>query len=319
MFAPGETMESVGEKLRQQRVRQGLTLDDVCASTRISVKNLEAIESDELSRISSAFFYRSFVRQFAQRLALNYDDLAAAVQNWANTMPEPAMPGQLQAAMPKVPPLQSTRPKSFRWLFSFIALIAVLTGCSSLYGMWQSSRYNLQASVVSFVNSLTGNPKRRMPGTAVVSRERASSEVRLATAPHRAAALPLVTRSREKSALSDGPAEPVTAATLGGESASGFRVEVAAVESTWISITTDNKEIYSGVLEAAETKSLEGHDSARIRAGNAGGVNVLFNGKMIGSLGPRGQVRTVLFTKDNYEIVEPPAHIALTSFSPSGE
>jgi cytoskeleton protein RodZ len=73
------------------------------------------------------------------------------------------------------------------------------------------------------------------------------------------------------------------------------------------------------VLDVAETKELEGHNSARIRTGNAGGVNVLFNGKTIGSLGPRGQVRTVVFTKDNYEIVEPSADIALMSFSPSGE
>ncbi|MFL6350299.1 MAG: helix-turn-helix domain-containing protein [Bryobacteraceae bacterium] len=265
-------MESVGEKLRQQRVRQGLTLDDVSASTRISLKNLQAIENDELSGISSAFFYRSFVRQFAERLGLDYDELAVAVQNWANTMPEPAMPGQLQAAMPKVPPLQPTRPKSFRWLFSFIALVAVLTGCSSLYGMWENSRYNLQASVKNFVNSLARRSENR-----------------------------------------------TEAAAVSGGRALGFRVEVAAVESTWLSITADNKEIYSGVLEAAKTKALEGRNTARIRTGNAGGVNVLFNGKTIGALGPRGQARTVVFTKNNYEIVEPTPHIALTTFILSGE
>jgi cytoskeleton protein RodZ len=298
-------MESVGEKLRQQRVRQGLTLDDVSASTRISVKNLQAIESDELSGISSAFFYRSFVRQFAQRLGLDYDELAAAVQEWANTMPQPAMPGQLQAAMPKVPPLQPTRPKNFRWLFSFIALIAVLTGCSSLYGMWQSSRYELQASVTSFVNLLSGNSGRRAAEAGVVNRGRVSQARRVATAPQNAVP-----------SLSDGPAEP---AKRSAEPSPGFRVEVAAVEATWLSITADDKEIYSGILEAAGTKTLNGHDSARIRTGNAGGVNVLFNGKTIGSLGPRGQARTVLFTKDNYEIIKTTAYIALTSFSPSGE
>jgi cytoskeleton protein RodZ len=298
-------MESVGEKLRQQRVRQGLTLDDVSASTRISVKNLQAIESDELSGISSAFFYRSFVRQFAQRLGLDYDELAAAVQEWANTMPQPAMPGQLQAAMPKVPPLQPTRPKNFRWLFSFIALIAVLTGCSSLYGMWQSSRYDLQASVTSFVNLLSGNSGRRAAEAGVVNRGRVSPARRVPTAPQNAVP-----------SLSDGSAEP---AKPSAEPSPGFRVEVAAVEATWLSITADDKEIYSGILEAAGTKTLNGHDSARIRTGNAGGVNVLFNGKTIGSLGPRGQARTVLFTKDNYEIIKTTAYIALTSFSPSGE
>jgi cytoskeleton protein RodZ len=311
-------MESVGEKLRQQRVRQGLTLDDVSASTRISVKNLQAIESDELSGISSAFFYRSFVRQFAQRLGLDYDELAAAVQEWANTMPQPAMPGQLQAAMPKVPPLQPTRPKNFRWLFSFIALIAVLTGCSSLYGMWQSSRYNLQASVTSFVNSLAGNSGRRPAEAGVVNRGRAGPARRVASALQSAVSSPLVSPKQEQ-ALSDGRAKPMTAAKPSAEPGPGFRVEVAATEATWLSITADDKEIYSGILEAAGTKTLNGHDSGRIRTGNAGGVNVLFNGKTIGSLGPRGQARTVLFTRDNYEIIKTTAYIALTSFSPSGE
>lgn len=312
-------MESVGEKLRQHRLGQGLTLDDVSASTRISLKNLQAIENDEISQISSAFFYRSFVRQFAQRLGLDYSELAAAVQSWASTLPEPAMPGQLHAPLPKVPPLEPVRAKNFRWLFSFVALISVLTGCSSLYGMWENSRYSFEASVSSFINSLAGNSKTRTQG-AVVNRARAS-----ATQPARvtqepaAAPVPLTTAPEGKSVPSDGPATPVAVANPNADSGSGFRVEVAAVERTWLSITADDKEVYSGVLEVAETKELEGRDSARIRTGNAGGVNVLFNGKTIGSLGLRGQVRTVVFTKDNYEIVEPSAHIALTSFSPSGE
>lgn len=292
-------MESVGTKLRQERLRQGLTLNDVTASTRISLKNLQAIENDELSNISSAFFYRSFVRQFAQRVGLNYSELAAAVQGWASTMPEPPMPGRLQAPLPNVPRLQPSRPKSFRWLFSFFALVAVLTGCSTLYGMWESSRYSLQASVTSFVKSLTGTSKNRTSQDAVLGGNKATSAA--------------VARAPQKIAP---PVQPPVAVAI---PPARFRVEVAAIERTWLSITADEKEIYNGVLEAAETKVLEAHETGRIRAGNAGGVNVLFNGKTIGALGPRGEVRTVVFTKDNYQIVEPPAHIALTGFNPSGE
>src|SRR5207248_10499537 len=99
--------------------------------------------------------------------------------------------------------------------------------------------------------------------------------------PQKAAPAPLtnaaVTPSPErKSVLSDGPAEPVAVPTPNADVNSGFHVEVAAVERTWLSITADDKEVYSGVLDVAETKELEGHNSARIRTGNAGGVNVLF-------------------------------------------
>jgi cytoskeleton protein RodZ len=318
---PGETMESVGEKLRQHRVGQGLTLADVSATTRISLKNLQAIENDDLSQISSAFFYKSFVRQFAERLGLDYSDLAAAVQSWTSTIPEPAMPGQVHAALPNVPPLQPVRSKNFRWLFSFVALISVLTGCSSLYGIWETSRYNLQASVSRFVNSLAGSSKN---GPSSVETGRRGTSLQPTGVPKKAAAatlktVPITPTPDRKSVLNDGSAEPAAATSSTAEPDSGFRVEVAALEPTWLSITADHREVYSGVLEAAQTKELEGHDSARIRTGNAGGVNVLFNGKTIGSLGPRGQVRTVVFTKDNYEIVEPAAHIALTSFSQSGE
>lgn len=315
-------MESVGEKLRQRRVGQGLTLADVSATTRISLKNLQAIESDEVSQISSAFFYRSFVRQFAQRVGLDYSELASAVQSCASAIPEPVMPGQLHAALPSVPPLRPARSKNFRWFFSFVALISVLTGCSSLYGIWESSRYDLQASVGGFINSLTGTSKIRAQG-AIETRDRSRTAqptgVRRKPAAATLTTAPVTPSPEPKSVISEHPAEPIAAANPNADLDSGFRVEVAAVERTWLSITADDREVYSGVLEPAETKELEGHDSARIRTGNAGGVNVVFNGKTIGSLGPRGQVRTVLFTKDNYEVIEPSAHIALTSFSPSGE
>jgi hypothetical protein len=58
-------------------------------------------------------------------------------------------------------------------------------------------------------------------------------------------------------------------------------------------------------LQPEDTKVFEGHDTAKIKTGNAGGLTVTFNGKEIGRLGERGQVRTVLFTRDQYEIVQP--------------
>jgi hypothetical protein len=42
-----------------------------------------------------------------------------------------------------------------------------------------------------------------------------------------------------------------------------------------------------------------------MRVGNAGGLEVRWNGKPIGPIGPRGQVRVVLFTPENFQILEP--------------
>ncbi len=216
-------MESVGEKLRQCRLRQGLTLDDVSASTRISVKNLEALEKDELSCISSAFFYRSFVRQFAQRLGLDYTDLAAAVQSWASTIPEPAMPGQLQAALPKIPPLAPTRSRNFRWIFSFVALGAVLTGCSSLYAMWENSRYTMQASVSSFVKSLATTSTKSAPRHVVRTRIHPASKPVAQPAPQRLeASSPADVPQKSRPAI-ELPSEPFAATVPAAQTEAGLR------------------------------------------------------------------------------------------------
>jgi hypothetical protein len=100
---------------------------------------------------------------------------------------------------------------------------------------------------------------------------------------------------------------------------SDFYVQLSAIERTWLSIVADGKETFSGVLDASQTKVLEGHESARIRTGNAGGLNVTFNGKDIGTLGPRGTVRTVVFTKNNYEVLPSAARVALTAFIQNAE
>jgi len=81
-------------------------------------------------------------------------------------------------------------------------------------------------------------------------------------------------------------------------------LHLVAKEQTWLSVYSDGKHVYAGVLRANESKAIEGKQFARMTVGNAGGVEVQFNGKIIGSLGARGQVRTVLFTPDNFEIVQ---------------
>jgi len=286
-------MESVGQKLRAIRLEQGLTLEDIGAKARISRKTLQAIESDDVAGIGSSFFYKSFVRQFAQQLKLEYSELAAGVESLASSLPDP-FPCTASTAgvpLPFVPSLRRERPKKLRWLYSFTSLIAMLIACSSLYSMWQNSRSSLQTSITNFVSSLINRPA-----------EQRSS-----------AAMPNLPQA----------AEPAVSASSAAAAAGAFRVELSAIERTWLSIVADGEETFTGVLETDQTKVLEGHETARIRTGNAGGLNIVFNGKALGSLGPRGQVRTVVFTKTGYETFEPAAapaaHLILAPFIPNGE
>lgn len=281
-------MESVGQKLRAARMQLGIALEEISARTRISVRNLQALENDDLRPFTSAFFYKSFVRQFAQHVKLEYQELASGVESVISGMPEPLMPGQAELASsgPKVPALRPAHPKKLRWLYSLTSFMAMLIACSSVYDVWENSRSQLQARISGFLQIL---PKH-------------------ATQPRSA---------RPPAQISERPMIPAANANV------AVRLELSAIERSWLSVMADGVQTFNGILEADHTQVLEGREMARIRTGNAGGLNVVFNGKAIGSLGPRGEVRTVVFTKNGYETLEsapsPAAHLLLTPFIPSGE
>ena len=88
---------------------------------------------------------------------------------------------------------------------------------------------------------------------------------------------------------------------------SGVVLKLSATEPTWLSISSDGKEIFSGILQPSESKTLTGLDRATMKVGNAGGIDVRWNGKVIAPLGPRGQVLTIRITPEDFEIVPPPA------------
>jgi len=275
-------MLSVGKRLCQARVAQGQTLEAIGAATRITLKNLTAIESDDLTKISSPFIYRSFVRQYAEALKLDYTSMAADVRTASHIIPEPLMPGQVDLVPVRSGTIiQPHVPRDFRWMYPIAALILVIFACSSLYGLYRHEPVERHQRIAPVVLAA--------PRPAV-------------------------------------PAAPQTAAPqIGVPQAleSAIHLELSATEPSWLSMTSDGKAAYNGMLEATATKTLDSHDRARIRMGNAGVVNVLFNGKSLGALGKRGQVRTIEFTAAGYkEIVLPTPPVVQpqsAALNPTGE
>ena len=77
--------ESIGEKLRLARETRGIALRDISEQTRISMRYLEAIESDDYRRLPGGIFNRSFVRAYAK--FIGYDE-QEAIDDYVRTMRE---------------------------------------------------------------------------------------------------------------------------------------------------------------------------------------------------------------------------------------
>lgn len=287
-------MRTVGSWLREERLNQGLTLEMVSVDTRISLSNLEAIEADDLGHFSSPFFYKSFVKQFANSLQIDFADLSKLLESQASSIPAPPVPGEDTRPLPNVPALRQLDSKRSlaRWAVPAVSLLVVLIGCSGVYAWWESAR--------GAVMTLTAS-----------SPTRVSSAVPATKKPDTASNTPTNLPSAPKTEATPQPAE----AAARPDATGAIHLELAAVERTWVSVVSDGKSIFSGILDPDQTKVFEGHETARIKAGNAGGVHVVFNGRVIGALGPRGQVRTAVFTPDNFEIVDAASHFEFTKVS----
>ena len=74
-----------------------------------------------------------------------------------------------------------------------------------------------------------------------------------------------------------------------------FTVLISAREESWISISADGKTLVSKVLPAGAVRTARGSKEIIVTAGNAAGVDILFNGKKLDLGGEPGQVKTVTF------------------------
>ena len=293
-------MLSVGETLKRARLNQGLDLATVATRTKISAKYLEAIESDDRKSLPSGFFYRSFVEQYARALSLDTQEIDAEVNRVLSADEPLPLPGFESVVARNVPPLTSAhRFHTRRSYTSAATLVLVLVGCSGIYAWWHEARSiglkgmgmkGVIGHLHFFAKPAVGNAKaaHAKAETAKVNKPAPSSvpPQNIAQASSQPAALPV-------SLASD---------------TSGYKVllDLMAREATWLSVSSDGKPVFSGTLQANETKTVGGKQFAKMRVGNAAGIEVRLNGKLLGTLGARGQVLTVLFTPDNFQIFSPP-------------
>jgi len=84
-------MSKLGEILRTQREKRGITLDQAAADTRIREKFLKALEDGDYMSLPGAVYTTGFLRNYAEYLDLNQDELVVLFhQERGLTAPEPA-------------------------------------------------------------------------------------------------------------------------------------------------------------------------------------------------------------------------------------
>lgn len=67
-------------------------------------------------------------------------------------------------------------------------------------------------------------------------------------------------------------------------------VRVAANSNCWVKAIVDGQTVFSKTMTAGQEEVFEGHEAVILTVGNAGGIEVYYNGDRIGPLGESGEV-----------------------------
>ena len=278
-------MASIGEMLRKAREAQGRSVADLASELCITERYLRALEGDDVDSLPGLFFYQSFVRQYGATLGLERSVVNQALAEMSGPAqgPEETAAG-LSPSHRVSPPTASTYVPAHRSIdpivegtnrkyfagypigLSTAALVAAVVLGSGIFAWW--NRAPQTASTESVSGKGVGIPVKGGSATPVA-------------------------------------AVPGLSATASVDSANQVVLNLSATEETWLSITSHGKVIFSGTLQPSESKTLNGGEVATMKIGNAGGVAIQWNGKSIGTIGPRGQVRTIRFTHQDFHVLSP--------------
>jgi len=278
------TANGIGDKLRDERLRQGLTLEDILQRTRISLRSLEAIEADAFDRLPGAVFARSFVRKYALALGLDSEPLLAAIPQFdVNTAPLPR------------PPVASRRAKwDPRMTAAVASAVWIVTAAGAVTGAWYYfNHHGLHfATTVVSAHAAKPVPAQQQPVLPVQQPVSGASEQSV------------VSLEQPQAQATDPAAPPANV-----DNSHPLQVIITAHDVVWVQVSADGKRAFVGTLHANDTRTVAADAQVKILTGNAGALDVSLNGKPIGPIGPKLQVRTVRLTAEGpqFSPQNPPA------------
>jgi transcriptional regulator with XRE-family HTH domain len=78
-------MASLGQELKRERELRGISLQEIAASTHISLKFLQALEEDRLDILPGKFFIRAILRSYAKSIGLDENQVLNRYQEYQNS------------------------------------------------------------------------------------------------------------------------------------------------------------------------------------------------------------------------------------------
>ncbi|THB69926.1 MAG: helix-turn-helix domain-containing protein [Desulfovibrio sp.] len=304
-------LSSVGQALREERERQGLSLDDVAAISKISPHTLATLEQGEVSSMPHHVYVKGFVKTYAAILKADSRKLGQMVDEaFTKAGMEIPEPSPLVTQPYISPPAKAKGPGGK--IVAFVLVAAIIGG-----GIWAAMKYlplsqsEENADPVQAANSPTGSEHDTtllFPGAQESSTRNSEMDSGQENTPpdsgpadeHLAAASTAANATDSDDDHLDPLAEneeddPFAQVEQAEAGDSENVLEIFAVEDCWLRTRINGQNATERVLYSGQRMDLPFNGALEIRLGNSLGVRMRFNGDPVTVNATGGNVRTLVF------------------------
>jgi cytoskeletal protein RodZ len=297
--------ETLGKYLKNQRESKKISLREVANNTRVRERLLKAIEEDQYHLLPTATYVKGFLLAYAKYLKLDSNEILLRYERVLKgepVTPPPTEPPKPKEKIPpteppkpkqEIPPTQPSKPKQKvlwntkqTWVVGGVVVVSLI-----VFYLFFPYPSKLPIKPI---------PEKPFPEKPIIEEKLpiTPSPPVVATT-HVPGEKPVV---EEKQPLA--PSLPVPATTSVPEKKT-FSLQLKAVEETWVSLQVDDQSEKEMTFKAGEGISVQASNRIRIIIGNAGGLDLILNGKPLDKFGKPGEVLTLLFTSQGVEVKRP--------------
>jgi len=281
-------MATVGDLLRETREAKGLSLGQVENATRIRQRLLQALEENDFAALPAPVFVKGFLRNYAQLLELNPDDV---LQMYRSQVGDDAVVFRPTAL---TEPLETGR-RFGTGLWGvplIIAIIALLAWISLRQGWIQipprasgnggTPGVRATATTVAVGVFGTSTPAATAPATATMALSPSPAATAVPTSSPAAPATATSTPTRTRT-LSPTPSVTPTVFAV-ADTASGIHLELEFATKAWLRVYTDGEMVFEGFADKGATQMYDAKEQVYVHCGYGSGVTAIVNGQEYGPI-----------------------------------
>ena len=282
----------MGAELKAERERQGFTIQDVERETSIRAAYLQALEQGDYSALPNEVYVKGFIRNYADFLHIDAEKLVQEYReaiHGADVGPIPIAHPETTSLVNESAPFSSGSDfrerveKSSKKQTVFLAVASLLLAfIGSIYYFFGDDPAAVKPTQTAQQTQTAQNP-------AAGQNPQAQNA-------------PAATQNGQPAAQQTAPVQTIgnTANAAAGQP----DVTAKFTGRCWIQAVADGKVIYEGTVEANQTLRWTGKKEVIVTAGNAGAVDVTYNGQRVGKLGQDGIVVEKKFSNGKVEDVK---------------